>query len=192
MHRHQSVSIGVVQATGLLLINLGFSMCHVYLSEIGHFLFYTLKERFPNIFRLWVDDLQKYWPTIGNTAWFIDTGISGTRVKITHGFLRTFQHRVGLFLERSDTSLSNIGWRCFGNVGSNMFESCSPKDALGYRRVIRGSLLQNWFSRKRLQVIQIEIKHVTKSQNHNIEDNYCFGELKKIKDFPNKNITAEL
>ena len=46
--------------------------------------------------------------------------------------------------------------------------------ALQYRRMIIKSPMQNWFSIARLEIVNIDVKDVPKSLNHNIRDIYRF------------------
>ena len=52
------------QQTKLLLVSLGFFMCHINLSEICKFSFYALREMFPDFRRLLVENSPDRWSII--------------------------------------------------------------------------------------------------------------------------------
>ena len=78
------------------LAGLGFFMWHIYWLQHEVFLCHTVREMFPEIFRSWIEHLQHQRPIISHFSRFIV--FSWNPSGCIKGFLRTFQHRVGLYI----------------------------------------------------------------------------------------------
>ena len=145
------------------------------------FLFYTLRGLFPEILRLWIGNLHKNtannWHKVFYASWLINTEVFWNSYGFTQGFLRTSPNWVGLFLKTQEAFVVGHGLPCLSRMWVADFRSPAYHvfkyvGSLQYRRIFTGSLLQSWFSIKRLYIVKIGVNYVSKSPNHNLEDIY--------------------